>query len=70
MTMTQRQRVLILCICDHANESCPIFPGNALRLHHNFRDPAALEGSEAERLVLFRRVRDEIRAYLKSFPQR
>ncbi|HYL34998.1 MAG TPA: arsenate reductase ArsC, partial [Bryobacteraceae bacterium] len=54
--------------CDKARESCPVFPAATIRLHHGFENPAALEGSEAERLVLFRRVRDEIREYLKRFP--
>jgi arsenate reductase len=40
---------------------------NAARLHHSFNDPAAIEGSEEKRLGEFRRVRDELRAYLKSF---
>src|SRR5260370_20322153 len=57
-----------LTVCDNANESCPVFPGRATRIHRNFDDPAALEGPEQERLALFRRVRDEIGAYLKSFP--
>ena len=60
----------VLTVCDNAKESCPIFPGNAQRLHRNFPDPAALEGSETERLRLFRRVRDQIREYLKDFPHR
>lgn len=58
----------VLTVCDNANQSCPVFPGQAVRIHHNFEDPAALEGSEAQRLALFRRVRDEIRGYLKDFP--
>jgi arsenate reductase (thioredoxin) len=58
----------VLTVCDQANESCPIFSGATHRLHHNFEDPAAFQGSEAERLALFRRVRDEIRTYLRSFP--
>jgi hypothetical protein len=37
-------------------------------IHHNFEDPAALQGSEEKRLTLFRRVRDEIRQYLMTFP--
>jgi len=37
-------------------------------IHQNFQDPAALEGSEQDRLALFRRVRDELRRYLRSFP--
>ena len=56
----------VLTVCDNANENCPVFPGLARRLHRAFTDPAALEGTEAERLVLFRRVRDAIRDYLKS----
>jgi arsenate reductase len=58
----------VLTVCDNAKESCPIFPGQTVTVHHNFEDPAALEGSEEERLALFRRVRDEIREYLKCFP--
>jgi arsenate reductase len=47
---------------------CPVFFGKATRLHHCFNDPAAVEGSEETRLGEFRRVRDELRAYLRGFP--
>jgi arsenate reductase (thioredoxin) len=57
----------VLTVCDNAKESCPIFPGAAAMLHHNFEDPAAWQGSEEERLSVFRRVRDEIRQYLRAF---
>jgi hypothetical protein len=43
-----------------------MFFGRAEKLHHDFEDPAAAEGSEAERLAVFRRVRDE-RDYLVEF---
>jgi len=59
----------VLTVCDNAKESCPVFFGNATRLHHSFNDPAAVEGSEEKRLGAFRKVRDELRAYLKRFPQ-
>ena len=59
----------VLTVCDNAKESCPIFPGHANRLHRNFEDPAAVQGSEQERLAVFRRVRDEIRDFLRRFPQ-
>lgn len=59
----------VLTVCDNAKETCPIFAGHANRLHHNFEDPAAVEGTEEERLLAFRRVRDQIRAYLRSFPE-
>jgi len=58
----------VLTVCDNANESCPVFVGKTQRLHKNFEDPAALQGTEQERLAVFRRVRDELRAYLKAFP--
>jgi len=56
----------VLTVCDNARESCPIFPGNAKRLHQALDDPAAYEGSEEERLAVFRRVRNEIRDYLRQ----
>ncbi|HUX68127.1 MAG TPA: arsenate reductase ArsC [Terriglobales bacterium] len=58
----------VLTVCDAARESCPVFPGAGRRLHHSFDDPAAATGSEAERLAVFRRVRDELRAWLRAFP--
>jgi arsenate reductase len=58
----------VLTVCDNARENCPIFPGKAISIHHNFADPAAVGGSEKDRLAVFRKVRDEIREYLRSFP--
>jgi arsenate reductase len=58
----------VLTVCDNARETCPIYPGHANRLHHSFPDPAAVEGSEEERLAVFRAVRDQIRTYLEGFP--
>ena len=59
----------MLTVCDCAKESCPVFFRKATRLHHTFHDPAVVEGSEDERLGAFRKVRDDLRAYLKSFPR-
>jgi len=59
----------VLTVCDNAKESCPVFFGKTTRLHHSFNDPAAVEGSEEKRLGAFRKVQDELRAYLKKFPQ-
>jgi arsenate reductase len=56
----------VLTVCDNARESCPIFPGRTIDILHSFDDPAALEGSEEQRLRAFRRVRDEIRDYLQE----
>lgn len=59
----------VITVCDSARESCPVFFGTAQKLHHDFDDPAASQGSEEERLALFRRVRDELRRYLGGFAQ-
>jgi len=56
----------VITVCDNAKESCPVFPGATQRLHRNFEDPAAASGSQEERLAAFRRVRDELREYLRS----
>lgn len=57
----------VITVCDHARETCPVFFGKAHQLHHDFEDPAAVTGSEAQRLAAFRRVRDQLRAYLRDF---
>jgi arsenate reductase len=59
----------VLPVCDNAKESCPVFFGKAARLHHSFNDPAVVEGTYEKRLGAFRKVRDELRAYLKRLPQ-
>ena len=60
----------VLTVCDNANEVCPVFPGQTVRLHHDFEDPAAVEGSSEMKLAAFRRVRDQLREYCqKGFPQ-
>src|SRR5258708_9656929 len=43
----------VLTVCDHAKESCPIYPGHSNRLHRNFQDPAAVECSEEQRRLRF-----------------
>jgi len=57
----------VVTVCDHAREVCPVFPAGVKKMHRSFDDPAACEGTEAERLAVFRRVRDELRAWLTEF---
>jgi arsenate reductase len=57
----------VMTVCDNARENCPTFFGAIKRVHHSFDDPAAVNGSEEERLTAFRRVRDELRADLTAF---
>jgi arsenate reductase (thioredoxin) len=58
----------VLTVCDHAREVCPIFPADTVTIHHSFVDPADYSGSEEDRMTLFRKVRDEVREYLRTFP--
>lgn len=58
----------VLIVCDNAQQSCPrVWPGAFTRDFMPFDDPAAATGSEAERLEVFRRVRDEIDAALRAW---
>jgi arsenate reductase (thioredoxin) len=57
----------VITVCDTAAESCPVFPGPARRIHWSFPDPAAVEGSEKERLGSFRKVRDAIETQFRDW---
>ena len=50
----------VITLCDEANESCPVFPSGASRLHWSFPDPSRAEGDEASRLAAYRYVRDAV----------
>jgi arsenate reductase len=63
---------LVVTVCGHAREHCPLFPGTARVLHAGFDDPprlATAAGSEEEALAHYRRVRDEIRAFVQALPR-
>ena len=57
----------IITLCDHAAASCPTFPGQAKRLHWPIDDPIGATGTMEERLVLFRKARDEIKKRIEDF---
>jgi arsenate reductase len=57
----------VITVCDSAAETCPVFPGRARRIHWSFPDPAAVAGSDAERQVAFRQVRDAIEVRLREW---
>jgi arsenate reductase len=62
----------VVTVCDSANEACPIFPGNAIRVHKSFDDPPRLAKdakSEEETLGHYRRVRDQIREFVSEMPE-
>jgi len=57
---------LLITVCDHANETCPVFPTNATKIHHNFSDPAKATGSQEEMMSEFAKVRDEIKTFVRD----
>jgi arsenate reductase len=57
----------VLTVCDNAKENCPYFPAKTKIIHHSFEDPPAIgETDEDTTLQIFRRVRDEIKAYIEN----
>ena len=62
---------VVVTVCDHANEHCPIFPRPVRRVHVGFDDPPRLAKSartEEEALGHYRRVRDQIRDFIERLP--
>lgn len=57
----------VITVCDNANQACPFFPGNVLRFHHNFPDPAKATGTEEEIMKEFRKVREMIKVFSAEF---
>src|ERR1051325_7279083 len=57
----------VITVCDNANESCPVFPGAATRVHWSFPDPSRATGTDAEQLAVYREVRDAIRMRLEEW---
>ena len=60
----------VITVCDNAKERCPFFPSEAQKLHHNFPDPAKAAGTPEEVTGQFRQVREQIKAYCKTFVER
>lgn len=57
----------VITVCGNADQACPVFPGQLNRHHWGFDDPAHAVGTEEEKLVVFRRVRDEIRQVFTAY---
>lgn len=62
----------VITVCDNARDSCPIFPARVKKIHHAFDDPPAMEkagAADEENLKNYRRVRDEIREFVRKLPE-
>jgi arsenate reductase len=57
----------VITVCDHANDSCPVFPGKINRHHWGFEDPPKAVRSDESEMDAFRRIRDEIRKVFEAY---
>ena len=70
MTEFMDQKVeTVITVCGNAADACPIVPGQVNRHHWPFEDPAHATGTDAEKLAVFRRVRDEIRRTFTAYAE-
>jgi arsenate reductase len=61
-----RQMDVVVTVCGHANESCPVLPPEVKRFHWPLEDPAAAQGSEESILATFRQIRDQIEGRIRE----
>jgi arsenate reductase (thioredoxin) len=62
----------VITVCGYVVERCPVFPGKTERIHRGFDDPPYLSkdaDTEEDALLHYRRVRDEIRAFVEGMPE-
>jgi len=59
----------IVTVCDYAREMCPAFPHSAKHIHKLFSDPSFMEAPEEKIMTEFRKLRDDIKAFIKTMPE-
>tara|TARA_Y100000766_G_C18758028_1_gene531929 strand:- start:41 stop:463 length:423 start_codon:yes stop_codon:yes gene_type:complete len=57
---------LVLTVCDNAKEICPVFPQKTTFVHYSFNDPANAKGSYEEKILIYRKVRDQINDFISK----
>ena len=57
----------VITVCDNARQTCPIFPGKYEKMHWNLQDPVQAQGTEKEKLLIFRKVRNQIKENILKF---
>ena len=57
----------VITVCENAKQTCPVFPGEYKSIHWDLEDPAEASGSEEERLIIFRKIRDQIKDNVDKF---
>lgn len=63
----KQQFVYVITVCDNAKQTCPVFSGNYKKMHWNLEDPVQTQGTEEEKLLNFRRVRNQIKENILKF---
>jgi len=56
----------VITVCDNAKERCPVFPRRGKHIHKGFADPSGVKGSDNQKLMTFRKARDEIRDWIQN----
>ena len=57
----------VFTVCDNAKQICPVFPKSSNLIHKSFIDPADAKGSEEEKILVYKKVRDELQDYFNKF---
>jgi len=57
----------VITVCDQARQVCPVFPGEHETLHWGLADPAAVEGTDKEKMAAFRRTATELDSRIEAF---
>jgi len=58
----------VVTLCDNARQQCPVFPGKAKLIHKGFEDPVAMIGNDEKIMQTFRKIRDDIKAFIETLP--
>ena len=67
MEFIRQQFDYVITVCDNAKQTCPVFPGKYKKIHWDLENPAEASGSEEDRLVVFRKIRDQIQNNISEF---
>ncbi|MCK4753131.1 MAG: arsenate reductase ArsC [Planctomycetes bacterium] len=59
----------VVTVCDHARDTCPVFEGQAKRIHKLFTDPSFMDASEEEIMAAFRKLREDMKAFVDTLPE-
>jgi arsenate reductase len=57
----------VITVCDQARQACPVFPGSGQSMHWGYEDPSEAQGTEEERLAVYRRVLTQIGERIGQF---